>query len=47
MKKLMSLNKDPLYKKMISQELSKVLKILTKSKVKTKEQFCQKILTNP
>jgi hypothetical protein len=37
MKKLMSLNKDPLYKKMISQELSKVLKILSKTNVKTKE----------
>jgi hypothetical protein len=37
MKKLMSLNKDSLYKKMIIQELSKVLKILTKPNVKTKE----------
>jgi hypothetical protein len=37
MKKLMSLNKDSLYKKRISHELSKVLKILSKSNLNSKE----------
>jgi hypothetical protein len=37
MKKLISLSKDSIYKKMISHELSKVLKILKKPNVKIKE----------
>jgi hypothetical protein len=36
MKKLMRLNKDSIYKKMISHELSKVLKILSKPNLKQK-----------
>jgi len=37
MKKLMRLNKDSTYKKMNSYELSRVLKILSKPNVRTKE----------